>query len=222
MAAADTFPKLLEENARTRPNRPAIREKDLGIWQTWNWRQVRDEVRRIACGLSALGVKSGDKVAIIGDNRPRLYWSIVACQALGAIPSADVSGRGRQRDGIRARARGDPLRDRRRSRADRQAARGHGALPQNQENRLQRLARDAPLHPRLFTQPRQTRGNGRRARQGQARLLRQGDRQSQRLGRRDHSLYIRYDRSAQGRDADLRQLGHHGGAFGRAGRPARG
>ncbi len=82
----DTFPALLEENARIRGGRPAIREKDLGIWQSWTWRQVRDEVRRLACGLAALGLKRGDKIAVIGDNRPQLYWSMVAAQALGAVP----------------------------------------------------------------------------------------------------------------------------------------
>jgi long-chain acyl-CoA synthetase len=86
MSTADTFPKLLEDNARQRTNKPAIREKNLGIWQTWTWQQVRDEVRSIAHGLAALGLARGDRVAIIGDNRPQLYWSIVAAQALGAIP----------------------------------------------------------------------------------------------------------------------------------------
>ncbi len=86
MAEADTFPKLLDVNAQKRGRRPAIREKTLGIWQTWNWSQVHEEVRSIACGLASLGLNAGDKVAIIGDNRPHLYWSMVACQALGAVP----------------------------------------------------------------------------------------------------------------------------------------
>ncbi len=86
MAESDTFPKLLEENARKRGRRPAIREKTLGIWQTWTWSEVRKEIRSMACGLASLGLKPGDKVAIIGDNRPPLYWAMVACQALGAIP----------------------------------------------------------------------------------------------------------------------------------------
>jgi long-chain acyl-CoA synthetase len=85
-AVLDTFPKLLAENARRRPGRPAAREKDLGIWQTWTWDQVAEEVRALACGLAALGLKPGDKIAIIGDNRPRLYWTMTAAQALGAVP----------------------------------------------------------------------------------------------------------------------------------------
>jgi len=83
---ADTFPKLLDDNAERRGARPAMREKDLGIWQAWTWAQVREEVRALACGLAALGVGGGDTVGIVGDNRPRLYWSMVAAQAIGAIP----------------------------------------------------------------------------------------------------------------------------------------
>lgn len=82
----DTFPKILIENARIRGHRPAIREKDYGIWQTWTWAEVAAQVRAFACGLNALGLAPGDKLAIIGDNRPQLYWSIVAAQALGAVP----------------------------------------------------------------------------------------------------------------------------------------
>ena len=85
-AEADTFPKLLMHNARVRGERPAIREKDYGIWQTWTWAQTRDGVRAMAAGLAALGVQRGDKIAIVGDNRPQLYWSICAAQCLGAIP----------------------------------------------------------------------------------------------------------------------------------------
>jgi long-chain acyl-CoA synthetase len=85
-SAPDTFPKLLLEHARLRPNRPANREKDYGIWQTWSWAQVCTEVEALACGLSAMGFRRGDKLAIIGDNRPRLYWAIAATQALGGVP----------------------------------------------------------------------------------------------------------------------------------------
>ncbi|HSD59229.1 MAG TPA: AMP-binding protein, partial [Burkholderiales bacterium] len=83
---ADTFPKLLLEHAQARPGRPAIREKDFGIWQTWTWSQVADEVRDLACGLAAMGFKRGQNLAIVGDNRPRLYWAMAAVQALGGVP----------------------------------------------------------------------------------------------------------------------------------------
>lgn len=85
-AELDTFPKLLEHHAAKRPGRPAIREKDFGIWQTHTWGQVAEEVRNLAAGLISLGVQRGDKVAIVGDNRPRLYWTMTAAQAIGAVP----------------------------------------------------------------------------------------------------------------------------------------
>ncbi len=81
----ETFPRLLLAHAQSRGDRTAIREKDLGIWLSWTWKQVADEVRAIACGLSALGFRRGQTVAIIGDNRPRLYWTMMAVQALGGI-----------------------------------------------------------------------------------------------------------------------------------------
>ena len=85
-AEPDTFPRYLLHHAKVRGNRPAVREKDLGIWQTWTWRQVAAEVRALACGLAAQGFERGMHLAIIGDNRPRLYWSMAAVQALGGIP----------------------------------------------------------------------------------------------------------------------------------------
>lgn len=85
-ARADTFPKLLLRNAEKFANRPAMREKNLGIWQTWTWSEVLDEVRAFALGLKKMGLKRGDSIAIIGDNRPRLYWTFLAAQSLGAVP----------------------------------------------------------------------------------------------------------------------------------------
>ena len=85
-ASQDTFPRLLLHQARVRPDRPAVREKDLGIWQTWTWAQALEEVRALACGLAAQGFKRGDRLAVVGDNRPRLYWAMMAAQALGGVP----------------------------------------------------------------------------------------------------------------------------------------
>src|SRR3954463_1386420 len=82
----DTFPKLLMHHAAARADRPAIREKDLGIWQTWTWRQFGEEVRALARSLALQGLKRGDHFALVGDNRPRLYAALAASQALGAIP----------------------------------------------------------------------------------------------------------------------------------------
>src|SRR3954470_19538370 len=81
----DTFPKLLMHHASVRPQRPAIREKDLGIWQTWTWAQTLAEVRTLAFGLAAQGFKRGDHLAVIGANRPRLYWAMMAAQSLGGV-----------------------------------------------------------------------------------------------------------------------------------------
>jgi len=85
-ASADTFPKLLIRNANIYGSRPAMRHKDYGIWQTWTWAQVLDVVRAYAVGLQRIGLKRGETIAIVGGNRPKLYWSVMAAQMLGAIP----------------------------------------------------------------------------------------------------------------------------------------
>ena len=82
----DTFPQRLLHNAQVHGAVTAVREKHLGIWQTWTWRQVAEEVRALACGLAAQGFRRGMHLAIIGDNRPRLYWAVAAAQSLGGIP----------------------------------------------------------------------------------------------------------------------------------------
>ena len=82
----DTFPKLLLRNAAQFGGRPAFRHKDLGIWQTWTWAQVAEIVRAYAAGLHRLGLQPGDTIAVVGSNRPKLYWTIMAAQLLRAIP----------------------------------------------------------------------------------------------------------------------------------------
>jgi len=86
LAGLDTFPKLLAHHAKARGALPALREKSLGIWQTWSWKRFADEARAFACGLAAAGFKRGDHLAIVGDNRPRLYAAMCAAQCLGGIP----------------------------------------------------------------------------------------------------------------------------------------
>ncbi len=81
-----TFPRLLFHHAQVRPAAPAMREKNLGIWQTWTWADVAERVRALACGLASLGFKRGDNLAIIGDNRPHLYMMMSAAQCLGGVP----------------------------------------------------------------------------------------------------------------------------------------
>jgi len=80
-----TLPRYLLRNAQQHADRPAIREKDRGIWQTYTWREYHDHVRAIALGLAALGFARGDKLSVIGDNRPRLYWAQVAAMCLGGV-----------------------------------------------------------------------------------------------------------------------------------------
>src|SRR6516164_8246901 len=84
-----TLPRLLRRNAEQMATRPAMREKNHGIWQTFNWAQYCQEVHDFALGLAAHGFRGGDKLAVIGDNRPRLYWAQVAAQCLGgaAVPT---------------------------------------------------------------------------------------------------------------------------------------
>ena len=84
---ADTFPKILQDNVRKfGSNKIAIREKDYGIWQSYSWQDYHDHVKDFALGLASLGFKRGDKLAIIGDNRPQLYWGMAAAQSLGGVP----------------------------------------------------------------------------------------------------------------------------------------
>ncbi len=81
-----TFPKLLAELARARADKPAYREKEYGIWQTYDWAHVAREVERLAAGLADVGFARGDRLIVVGDNRPRLYWAMCAAQSLGGVP----------------------------------------------------------------------------------------------------------------------------------------
>jgi long-chain acyl-CoA synthetase len=85
-AMLDTFPKLLLDRARRHGGRPAMREKEFGIWQSWSWAAAAREVEDVADGLAALGFRRGDKLGIVGDNRPHLYWAMTAAQCLGGVP----------------------------------------------------------------------------------------------------------------------------------------
>jgi long-chain acyl-CoA synthetase len=87
-ALTATLPKLLQRNARAFGSLPGMREKDRGIWRSYNWRSCLTHVREFALGLAALEFKRGDKLAVVGDNRPRLYWAQLSAQSLGgaAVP----------------------------------------------------------------------------------------------------------------------------------------
>ncbi|MGI3170246.1 AMP-binding protein [Pseudooceanicola sp. C21-150M6] len=81
-----SIPALLDRNANIHGKKAAYREKEFGIWQSWSWAETREEIRALALGLLKLGVNKGDFIAIIGSNRPHLYWSMVAAQMVGAVP----------------------------------------------------------------------------------------------------------------------------------------
>jgi long-chain acyl-CoA synthetase len=81
-----TFPRLVLKHAAERPTAPALREKVYGIWQTTSWAELATLMKQLAAGLAAAGLQRGDHVVVVGDNRPRLYASMLAAQSLGAIP----------------------------------------------------------------------------------------------------------------------------------------
>ena len=91
----NTFPKLLRHHARVRPARAAMRLKDRGVWRTWTWAQCADEIRALALALQQRGIGPRDKVAIVGANRPALYWAIAAAQWFAGDPRPCLCGRRR-------------------------------------------------------------------------------------------------------------------------------
>lgn len=82
----DTFPSLFLQQTRTRSSDPAIRFKHHGLWKTWTWADADSIVKELACGLAAKGLKPNEKVAIIGNNIPNLYFAMIAAQCLGSVP----------------------------------------------------------------------------------------------------------------------------------------
>lgn len=85
MTIDTTLPQLLRKNAAALRGKTAMREKDLGIWQPYSWERYWEETRDLALGLAAAGFKAGDKLAVIGENRPRLYFAQLAAMCLGGI-----------------------------------------------------------------------------------------------------------------------------------------
>ena len=81
-----TLPALLLAHAQERGQRIAIREKEYGIWQSYTWAESLERVQALAVGLARLGFGRGDRLAIVGDNRPELYWALLAAETLGGIP----------------------------------------------------------------------------------------------------------------------------------------
>ncbi len=86
MAEEKTLPQFLLRNGRQCPQDIAIREKEKGIWRQWTWAQYLEEVKHFALGLVALGFGADDKLAILSDNRPQVYWAMTAVQAVRGTP----------------------------------------------------------------------------------------------------------------------------------------
>ena len=82
-----TFPRLMLDHAAQRPGAPALREKVYGIWQTTTWAELALLVRRLACGLAHAGVRRGDHLIVVGENRPRLYAAMLAARVIPAAPA---------------------------------------------------------------------------------------------------------------------------------------
>jgi long-chain acyl-CoA synthetase len=85
-AMQTTFPRLLQKHASERPNAPAMREKEYGIWQSLSWVDLSAMVQQLAAGLHQAGLRRGEHMVVVGANRPRLYATMLAVQSLGARP----------------------------------------------------------------------------------------------------------------------------------------
>lgn len=81
-----TFPQLLLSHAVSRPQDPAMREKEYGIWQTTTWSAMAELVQNLAAGLHQAGLRRDDHMIVVGANRPRLYATMLAVQSIGAVP----------------------------------------------------------------------------------------------------------------------------------------
>lgn len=84
----DTLPKHFVKRAAEFGSRVAMRKKRYGIWQEYTWQQSYDQVASLALGLMSLGLKRGDKVAIIGENDPEFYWAQIAVWSAGGTTIA--------------------------------------------------------------------------------------------------------------------------------------
>lgn len=85
MGDLDTFPKILRHNAKNWPNDIAMREKEFGIWNEFNWQDYQNRVKWLSLALTELDIKPGDAIALLGDNRPEWVWGEVAAHAMGCF-----------------------------------------------------------------------------------------------------------------------------------------
>ena len=203
----DTFPKLLLDLVENKPDRTAIREKDYGIWQSWTWSEVEVEVQALACGLASFGFERGDKIAIVGDNRPRLYWAMLATQALGGVPVPlyqDSIADEMQYVIEHAEVRFAMLEN---QEAGRQGSLGQGAVPKTRDADLLRTARSPSLSTAIPVRHRRSPGTRPAIPYRQSGLQFAGDRRRPRRRPFRHSLYLGHHRPAQGRHVE--QCKHH-------------
>ncbi|MEW6614258.1 MAG: AMP-binding protein [Thermodesulfobacteriota bacterium] len=85
MTVEDTLPKILRRNYRKyRDKKVAMRVKDEGIWRSYTWKDYYEKVKYFSLGLINLGLQRGDKVSILGENKPEWYWAELAVQSAGA------------------------------------------------------------------------------------------------------------------------------------------
>jgi long-chain acyl-CoA synthetase len=80
-----TLPQALRALVQKQPDRIAMRMKEYGIWHDITWTQYHENVKKVAMGLHALGVKRGDHVAIVGENKPQWLFSAMGVMSLGGI-----------------------------------------------------------------------------------------------------------------------------------------
>ncbi len=80
-----SIPQLLRWRVKSTPKRPALREKDFGIWNTYTWEDYYDHVRKTALGLRAIGIGKGSTIALISDNIPEVLFVAIGAHSVGAI-----------------------------------------------------------------------------------------------------------------------------------------
>jgi long-chain acyl-CoA synthetase len=81
----DTVPALFWSAVQARAERTFLREKKLGLWEHWSWRQVGDAVREIALGLQQLGLGKGEVCAILGNTRVEWLLADLAIQSNAGV-----------------------------------------------------------------------------------------------------------------------------------------
>ena len=86
MKQPDTLPKnLIALYEKFGDKKVAMRQKDMGIWRAYTWKESYEQVRGLCLGLIQLGLNRDDKVCIIGDNDPQYFWAQLAVQSAGGV-----------------------------------------------------------------------------------------------------------------------------------------